>query len=232
MIPYKDISKIVHKDGYPIIILSFVVSFFLLSINSTLGFFSIAITVFVIYFFRDPIRQVPVLENYILSPADGIVQNIVQAMPPEELNIKEDMIRVSIFLNVFNVHVNRVPISGIIKNLIYHPGKFLNASLDKASVDNERQTVLLELKDGREIIFTQIAGLIAKRIVCDLEINQEVEAGDKFGIIRFGSRMDVFLPLDAKIHVSIGQIVIGGETLIANLGNQNGVDYPILFKAK
>jgi phosphatidylserine decarboxylase len=132
--------------------------------------------------------------------------------------------RISIFLNVFNVHVNRVPATGVIKKLNYHPGKFFNASLDKASIHNERQSVLMETKDGQEIAFVQIAGLIARRIICDLEENQQVESGNRFGIIRFGSRMDIYLPENVAPLVVVGQIAIGGETIIANLSNDKIMD--------
>jgi len=143
---------------------------------------------------------------------------IEQAVPPGELGMGETpLTRISIFLNVFNVHVNRVPIAGTITALEYHPGKFLNASLDKASVDNERQSCLVKTKGGKEVAFVQIAGLVARRIVCNLQENQEVATGERFGIIRFGSRADVYLPKAANPLVIVGQQAVGGETILADL---------------
>jgi phosphatidylserine decarboxylase len=173
-------------------------------------------------FFRDPKRVTPIGDNYIISPADGLVQNIKEVAPPAELNMgDEPMTRVSIFLSVFDVHVNRIPAVGKITALFYHPGKFLNATLDKASVDNERQIVAMKTTYGdKDIIFVQIAGFIARRIVCYLEQGKEVRSGERFGIIRFGSRMDVYLPKDVKPKVVIGQKAVGGETILADLASK------------
>jgi phosphatidylserine decarboxylase len=152
-----------------------------------------------------------------VSPADGIVQKIVECIPPQELGLaNQEMIRVSIFLNIFNVHVNRVPATGKILSLNYNPGKFFNASMDKASVYNERQSVLMETKNGTKIAFVQIAGLIARRILCELEEGADVKIGERYGIIRFGSRVDVYLPLKTALNVTEGQTAVGGETIIAD----------------
>jgi phosphatidylserine decarboxylase len=160
----------------------------------------------------------PVGDNLVISAADGVVSKITEVTPPAELEMgDEEMIRVSVFLNIFNVHINRMPASGKILSLQYHPGKFFNASLDKASVHNERQSVLMETKNKTKIAFVQIAGLIARRIVCDLEEEQELEAGQRYGLIRFGSRVDIYLPLKTAILVTEGQTCVGGETLIADL---------------
>ena len=189
--------------------------------STTLGWVGFIMTAWCVYFFRNPDRVTPTLNSLVISPADGVVQNIIDAVPPAELNMGvEEMTRVSIFLNVFNVHVNRIPATGKILDLNYHPGKFFNASLDKASIHNERQSILMETETGHKIAFVQIAGLIAKRIVCNLEKEQEVKSGERFGIIRFGSRMDVYLPKKIAPLVEIGQIAVGGETIIADLSSK------------
>ena len=169
-----------------------------------------------VYFFRDPARVTPVRDGLIVSPADGVVQMIEQAPPPAELEMgPETLIRISVFMNVFDVHVNRIPADGVITRLSYRPGKFINASRDKASVDNERQAVRMTTTGGRDIAFVQIAGLIARRILCDLTVDQQVRAGERFGMIRFGSRVDVYLPQDLALLVRIGQTSVAGETVLA-----------------
>ncbi|WPY00693.1 Phosphatidylserine decarboxylase [Candidatus Trichorickettsia mobilis] len=214
---YSDFSKIIHKEGYIFIISFAAITFLLASFSAILGWLSFVATVWCIYFFRNPDRMTPVADELVISPADGIVQNITEAVPPIELGLSdEEMIRVSIFLNIFNVHVNRIPASGKILALHYNPGKFFNASLDKASIYNERQSVLMETNDGHKIAFVQIAGLIARRIVCELEEDSRVQAGERYGIIRFGSRVDLYLPLKTAVLVSRGQTCIGGETVIAD----------------
>jgi phosphatidylserine decarboxylase len=218
MKPYSDLTKIIHREGYIFIIIFAVVSFVVSSFSSTFGWIGAISTVWCVYFFRNPERITPSGDNLIISAADGIVQSIKETSPPPELELgDEEMIRVSIFLNIFNVHVNRIPANGKILALHYHPGKFFNASLDKASVYNERQSVLMETKDKKKIAFVQIAGLIARRIVCDLEEENEVKAGQRYGIIRFGSRVDIYLPLKTAILVAVGQTCIGGETIIADM---------------
>ena len=217
MKPYNDLAKIIHREGYIFIVIFAVITFVLGSFSSTFGWIGGICTVWCAYFFRNPERVTPVNDNFIISPADGIVQTIKEVTPPSELGLGDDeMIRVSVFLNVFNVHVNRTPASGRILSLNYHPGKFFNASLDKASIHNERQSVLMETVSGVKIAFVQIAGLIARRIVCDLEESQVVKAGQRYGLIRFGSRADIYLPLKTAILVSEGQTCVGGETIIAD----------------
>lgn len=221
-----NIAKYIHKEGYIFIIIALIATFFASMISSTLGWIMTIVAVWCVYFFRDPVRYTPKEEGLIIAPADGIVSNIVNDFAPEELGLgKKEMTRVSIFLNVFDVHVNRVPCSGKILALHYHPGKFLNASLDKASKDNERQSVLMEALNTEKIAFVQIAGLIAKRIVCDLEEGIEVKAGQRFGIIRFGSRVDVYMPKKFASKVCIGQRMIGGETIIADMNEKTSKSY-------
>ena len=214
---YSDFSKIIHREGYIFIISFAAVTFLLASFSSSLGWIGFIVTAWCAYFFRNPDRMTPINDDLVISPADGTVQTISEATPPSELGLgNEKMLRVSIFLNVFNVHVNRIPCSGKILALHYNPGKFFNASLDKASIYNERQSVLMETNVGKKIAFVQIAGLIARRIVCDLEEGSEVKAGERYGIIRFGSRLDIYLPMKTAIIVAPGQTCIGGETVIAD----------------
>jgi phosphatidylserine decarboxylase len=219
----KDFIPPIHKEGFIFVIIFLAVTILLLTFSKTLGILGLIASLWCFYFFRNPDRIVPVGEDLIVSPADGIVQKIEEVAPPINLDMgSEPRIRVSIFLNVFNVHVNRVPASGTIKKLYYHPGKFFNASLDKASEFNERQEVLMTMKNGEEVAFSQIAGLIARRIVCDLNNDQPVKAGERFGIIRFGSRMDVYLPKGVAPLVSLGQTMIAGESIIADLSSKQG----------
>ena len=207
----------IHRAGWPFIIIFGLTTIFLFSIHEHLGLLGIVLTFWCAYFFRDPERVTPTQEGLVISPADGMVQLIEMAKPPNELEMGIDMRwRISIFMNVFNVHVNRIPISGTIRKLNYRPGKFFNASLDKASELNERQSINLELKDGRDIAFVQIAGLIARRILCDVNEGLNVKTGERFGMIRFGSRVDVYLPKGIKPMVSVGQTSIAGETVIAD----------------
>jgi phosphatidylserine decarboxylase len=228
---FQDLTKIIHKEGYIFIVIFAAVSFILASISSTLGWIGFIATFWCAYFFRNPERYTPINDDLIISPADGVVQKIVNVKPPAELGLpNEEMLRISIFLNVFNVHVNRVPSTGKILQLHYNPGKFFNASLDKASIYNERQSVLMETKTKKKIAFIQIAGLIAKRIVCDLEEGMEVRAGERFGLIRFGSRMDVYLPLGTNPLVGEGQTTIGGETILADL--EAKLSKPVKFEIR
>lgn len=214
----------IHNEGYYFIALFAGVSFFLGIFIEPLGWVGAVLTLWCIYFFRDPDRVTPVNDDLVISTADGVVQKIERAKLPTELNMgDEERIRVSIFLSVFNVHVNRVPATGKITNLFYYPGKFLNASLDKASTDNERQLVAMKTKSGKDIAFVQIAGLVARRIVCNIEEGQEVKAGERFGIIRFGSRMDIYLPKDVLPLVVEGQTCVGGETVIADISKASDI---------
>lgn len=178
----------------------------------------ILFTLFCLYFFRDPTRVPPPRPGLVLAPADGRIVGVQQAVPPEELGLGPmPRWRVAIFLSVLDVHVNRVPADGTVTRIAYRPGKYLNASLDKASVDNERNAIALRLPDGRDMAVVQIAGLIARRILCDIREGDPVRAGERFGIIRFGSRTDIYLPEGVVPLVAQGQTMIGGETVIAEL---------------
>jgi phosphatidylserine decarboxylase len=213
---------VVHREGYAIVLFVAMAAFFLAMLSSTLGWIALISTFFCCYFFRNPDRVSPINDGLILSPADGVVESIMLTSAPKECDLGSDeMLRVSIFLSVFDVHVNRVPCNGKIIKLAYNPGKFLSATLDKSSEQNERQSVVLEDVVGRRIAFVQIAGLIARRIVCDLREGQEVLSGERFGIIKFGSRMDVYLPKNANVVVCSGQRMIGGETILANFSDHN-----------
>ena len=214
----KSILIPVHRTGWPFIIIFAVATVFLTWWMTYLGFLGLILTAWCIYFFRDPPRMTPNRKNLIISPADGVIQSIVEAPPPAELDMgAEPRTRIAVFMNVFNVHVNRIPIDGTIAVDFYRPGKFLNASLDKASQLNERQCLKVKTEDGKEVGFVQIAGLIARRIVCDLKVGDRVRAGERFGIIRFGSRVDIYLPQGASSTVIEGQTAIAGETVLSDL---------------
>lgn len=207
----------IHADGYKFIAGAGVAALVSLSFSCTLFWVLAALTLYIAYFFRDPERVTPTGNHIIVSPADGLVHRVVEAIPPKELELGEaPLTRISIFLNVFDVHVNRIPISGKVVAEHYIPGKFFNAELDKASDENERQLVTIENVQGR-FGLVQIAGLVARRILCDLEKGQEVTMGERYGLIRFGSRVDVYLPKSAKIQVLEGQRSIGGETVLAEI---------------
>lgn len=183
-----------------------------------IGKLGIGFTGFCFYFFRNPKRVTPSENNLVLSSADGRITSITLAAPPKALEMGDESVwRVSTFLSVLDVHVNRMPVSGTITKIAYHAGRFLNASLDKASEHNERNELRVTLEDGRHIAVVQIAGLIARRILCDVKEGDHLEKGDLFGLIRFGSRTDIYLPAGVKPEVSKGQIMIGGETIIARL---------------
>ena len=214
----KSILIPVHRTGWPFIIIFAVATVFLTWWMTYLGFLGLILTAWCIYFFRDPPRMTPNRRNLIISPADGVIQSIVEAPPPAELDMgAEPRTRIAVFMNVFNVHVNRIPIDGTIAIDFYRPGKFLNASRDKASQLNERQCLKVKTEDGKEVGFVQIAGLIARRIVCDLKVGDRVRAGERFGIIRFGSRVDIYLPQGASSTVIEGQTAIAGETVLSDL---------------
>ncbi|EWY37126.1 phosphatidylserine decarboxylase [Skermanella stibiiresistens SB22] len=208
----------INRAGWPFIALFAAATAVLAYISQPLGWIGALLTAWCVYFFRDPDRVVPTRPGLLVSPADGTVQMIVPAVPPPELGMGEQArLRVSIFLNVFNVHVNRTPAAGTVEAAAYHKGKFLNAALDKASEENERMAIRLRLEDGREIAFVQIAGLVARRIICHLKPGQTVTAGERYGLIRFGSRTDIYLPDGVQPKVIVGQTTIGGETIIADL---------------
>ena len=204
-----------HKEGYRFLAISAFVTFILLLISSFLGLISFIITIWVYYFFRDPERFPIKDENYLLSPADGVVSQILEINGPNELSLeKKKYTRVSIFMNAFNCHVNRIPSTGKIDKIFYKTGKFLNASLDKSSEENERNYIKMTNSKGDELAIVQIAGLIARRIVCNVKENDEIKQGNRFGMIRFGSRVDLYFE-NYQLLVKQNQKTIGGETIIA-----------------
>ena len=205
----------IHKEGYKFLAISILITFFGLLISKTLGVFLILITVWVYYFFRDPDRFSIEDDKFLVSPADGLVSNISEVTGPIELGLeKSSFTKVSIFMDVFNCHVNRTPCSGIIEDILYHPGKFLNATLDKSSEENERNYYKIKTKTGEQIIVVQIAGLIARRIVCEVKKDDTLNQGDRIGMIRFGSRVDLYFN-NKKLLAKVGQNVVAGESLIA-----------------
>jgi phosphatidylserine decarboxylase len=211
----------IHRAGWPFIGLFAGATVVLGMVFQPLGAVGVVLTLWCIYFFRDPDRVTPDRDGLIISPADGVVQMIDNAAPPEELGMgSEPRRRVAVFMNVFDVHVNRMPADGTVAALRYRPGKFVNASLDKASEFNERQGVRLAMADGRDLAVVQIAGLIARRILCDIAEGQTVKAGQRFGMIRFGSRVDVYLPTGVEPLVVTGQRSIAGETVLADIRAQ------------
>ena len=210
----------IHNEGWRFVGIFAAITALLAIIWEPLGWFGLVLTIWCYYFFRDPDRITPDIDNVVVSPADGIVQMIAKVKAPEELDMgNQEFTRVSIFMSVFNVHVNRAPAQGKITKSVYVPGKFLNATLDKASRDNERQLLAMKTKSGKDICFVQIAGLVARRIVCDAMPGQEYKAGERFGMIRFGSRLDVYLPKGVEPQVALGQTMVAGETIIANLSS-------------
>lgn len=211
--------KPMHPEGYRFLAAFALATLVLFLIWEPLGWLGVGLTVWCYYFFRDPPRAVPQGEGLVVSPADGVVSLIEQAVPPPELGMEPvALTRVSVFMSVFNCHVNRAPTEGRVAAVAYRPGKFLNASLDKASEDNERNGLCLELPDGRKLAVVQIAGLVARRILCWVRVGQGLRTGERFGLIRFGSRLDVYLPPGVACLVAIGQTMVAGETVIAELG--------------
>lgn len=222
-----DLKKVlivpIHKEGYKLIAIFGGVAFILALLSSTLGLIGMIATLWCVYFFRNPERFPLAATNELVSPADGVVNNIENnALPPKELGLdmKKKWTKISIFLNVFNVHVNRVPIAGRILKIKYQEGDFLSANLDHASEKNERSSVLLRTKGNQEIVFSQVAGFVARRIINDLKEGDEVKTGETYGIIKFGSRADLYLPADSEIKTLVGQTMIGGETIIAKLSGK------------
>lgn len=218
-----------HKAGWPFI-LGFAIATILLSLLwEGFAIIGLVLTLWCVYFFRDPVRSVPLREGLVVAPGDGRVTQIVEAcsLPIElrensttsEIEEDGDYTRVSIFLSVFDVHVTRSPVSGLIKKVVYKPGVFLNAGNDRASMENERCAALVAMPNGRELGVVQIAGLVARRILCDLKEGQEIAKGERYGIIRFGSRLDVYLPEGVAPMVSLGQRTIGGETIVADMNS-------------
>ena len=204
-----------HKEGYRFLAIAAAVTFILLLISNFFGVISFIITIWIYYFFRDPERFSINDKNYLVSPADGVISQVTEVNGPIELGLeKRKFKRVSIFMNIFDCHVNRVPCHGKISQIFYKPGKYINASLDKASDENERNYVKMKSPNGGELILVQIAGLIARRIVCDVKENEEIGQGDKFGMIRFGSRVDLYFE-NYQLMVRQNQKTVAGETLIA-----------------
>ncbi|MGB3753517.1 MAG: phosphatidylserine decarboxylase [Parerythrobacter sp.] len=220
----------IHPEGRKFGLIALGISLiFLLALDwEIIGWPMLGLTVFVFAFFRDPARVVPQRDDVVVAPADGLVSLIMQVPPPVELQGddgqgsaglgNEPVTRVSIFMSVFDVHINRAPIGGVVKRLVYMPGKFMNADLDKASEENERQHLLIERADGLAIGFTQIAGLVARRIMPFVKPGDTLAAGQRVGLIRFGSRVDVYLPAGTDAAILLGQKVIAGETVLANIG--------------
>ena len=206
----------IHKEGYKFLAISILATFVVLLFSNFFGSILILITVWVYYFFRDPERYSINNDKFLVSPADGLITDISERSGPVELRLENTTYtKVSIFMNVFNCHVNRTPISGKVEEIYYKPGKFLNASLDKASEENERNYFKIKTSSGEEIIIVQIAGLIARRIVCQVEQDQELKQGERIGMIRFGSRVDIYFK-NKKVLVQLGQNVVAGESLLAS----------------
>ncbi len=204
-----------HKEGYKFLAISIIITFIVWLFSNFLTFIMLLITVWVYYFFRDPDRVAINDNSYLVSPADGLVTDISEINGPEELGLENNKYtRISIFMNVFNCHVNRTPIEGKVEEIFYKPGKFFNASLDKASKENERNYYKILSTKGEEIIIVQIAGLIARRIICEVSKDQNLKQGDRIGMIRFGSRVDIFFK-NKKILTKPGQNVVAGESLLA-----------------
>ncbi|WP_116597855.1 phosphatidylserine decarboxylase [Primorskyibacter marinus] len=212
--------KPMHPEGRKFVAIFAAITLVLFFVWEVLGWIGVGATVWCYYFFRDPERVTPKRKGVLVSPADGVISLIEPAIPPKELGMGERALtRVSVFMNVFNCHVNRAPIAGTVSQVAYRPGKFLNASLDKASVDNERNSLRIDMADGRSIAVVQIAGLVARRIVCWTNPGTTLATGERFGLIRFGSRLDVYLPDGVAPMVSIGQTMVAGETVIADLSD-------------
>ena len=210
--------KPMHPEGRKFVAIAAAITLVLFALWEPLGWIGTGLTVWVYYFFRDPERVTPDRAGVMVSPADGVVSLLEPATPPAELGLGEaPMTRISAFMSVFNCHVNRIPAAGRITAVAYHEGKFLNASLDKASTDNERNGIAVELPDGRKYGVVQIAGLVARRILCWSVVDEAMERGQRFGLIRFGSRLDIYLPEGAEPLVEIGQTMVAGETVIATL---------------
>ncbi len=206
----------IHKEGYKFLAISVLATFITLFFSKLLGILLIIVSIWIYYFFRDPERYSINDDKYLVCPADGLITDISEKSGPEELRLENiSYTKVSVFMNVFNCHVNRVPSSGVVEEIFYKPGKFLNASLDKASDENERNYFKIKLNNGEELIIVQIAGLIARRIVCEVEQGQKLKQGDRIGMIRFGSRVDIYFK-NKKVLAKIGQNVVAGESLIAS----------------
>ena len=223
----KVIAVPMHPEGRKFVAIFAAVTAVLWLVWEPLFWLGVGLTVWCYYFFRDPVRSVAQRPGLILSPADGVVSLITKTVPPADMQLGyKPLTRVSVFMNVFNCHVNRAPIAGEVVAISYHHGKFLNASLDKASEHNERNSITIESADKTRIGVTQIAGLVARRIVCFTKVGARLGVGERFGLIRFGSRLDIFLPEGIEPAVGLGQTAVAGETILAGL-NQPAEDWPI-----
>lgn len=208
----------IHPEGWRFIAVFAAMTLLMWVLFKPLGVICLVLTVWCYFFFRDPQRAVPAGDSLVLSPADGIVSKIADVVPPKEMEMgDEPMTRVSIFMSVFSVHVNRAPMAGKIVKMHYRPGAFVDVSLDKESENNERQELALETASGKKIIFVQIAGLVARRILTFVKEGDSVKAGERFGLIRFGSRLDVYLPKGTAVRVIEGQTAVAGETVLADI---------------
>ena len=216
-----------HPEGRKFVAIFAVITALLWLVWEPLFWLGVGMTVWCYYFFRDPVRSVAQKSGLVLSPADGVVSLITKIVPPPEMLLGDKpLTRVSVFMNVFNCHVNRAPMAGEVIAITYHHGKFVNASLDKASEHNERNSITIEAMDESRIGVTQIAGLVARRIVCFTKVGSSLSVGERFGLIRFGSRLDVFLPEGIEPVVGLGQTAVAGETILAHLGETNE-EWPI-----
>ena len=214
--------KPMHPEGWRFVGIFGLITLIFFWLWMPLGWVGVGLTIWCYYFFRDPVRSVPLAENLILSPADGVISLIEPAVPPVELGMgPQPLTRVSVFMSVFNCHVNRMPVGGKVEAVAYRAGTFVNASLDKASEDNERNALLISMADGTKVAVVQIAGLVARRILCFTKPGASLRAGDRFGLIRFGSRLDVYLPPGVAPMVALGQTMIAGESIIADLAAQS-----------
>ena len=223
----KVIAVPMHPEGRKFVTIFAVITALLWLVWEPLFWLGVGMTVWCYYFFRDPVRSVAQKSGLVLSPADGVVSLITKTVPPPEMLLGDrPLTRVSVFMNVFNCHVNRAPMAGQVIAITYHHGKFVNASLDKASEHNERNSITIEAADKSRIGVTQIAGLVARRIVCFTKVGGGLSVGERFGLIRFGSRLDVFLPEGIEPAVGLGQTAVAGETILAHLGETNG-EWPI-----
>lgn len=214
------VIKPVHREGHKFIAIFALATLVLFYIWAPLGWIGVGLTIWCYYFFRDPDRFTPVREGLVISPADGVISLLEPAVPPAEMEMgTAPLTRISVFMNVFNCHVNRAPVPGTVARIAYRPGKFLNASLDKASEDNERNGLAIRLEDGGSLGVVQIAGLVARRIVCEVAEGADLATGQRFGMIRFGSRLDVYLPEGTAPLVALGQTMTAGETVLADLAS-------------
>ena len=208
----------IHPEGWKFALIFFVLSFLMSLIYAPIAFIGYLLTSFTLWFFRNPKRNTPTNSNAVISSADGKVCLIDHAIPPQEVQLgSNQMLRICVFMNVFNVHINRSPVEGRIDKIIYKEGSFLNASLDKASEKNERSSMVISNTNGIQLVVVQIAGLIARRILGFVTDNQYLDQGERYGLIRFGSRVDIYMPLDAAVNCKVGDKVIAGESVLATL---------------